>query len=118
MTVVLSEDQPGAARSINAQEIHSITETARLFGCRVLYLPRSSDDNTVEDALAYSTHFDPQVPGIWVGYTPSFERYASVYSAGLAMGIRLLNTPEQHRRAMEFDQFYPLLADLTPESVV
>ncbi len=118
MVFVLSEDQPDAARTVNAQETHSITEMARLLGCRVIYIPRSSDEASIEDALAYAPEIDPPMPGIWVGYIPSFERYSTVYSVALAKGIRLLNTAEQHRTAMEFDQFYPLISDITPESSV
>jgi hypothetical protein len=46
------------------------------------------------------------------------ERYSLVYDAALTKGIQLLNTPEQHRVAEEFDHAYPLLLGLTPESIL
>ena len=46
------------------------------------------------------------------------ERYRAIYQAAAAKGARLVNTPAQYQTAMEFDKFYPLLGDLTPESLV
>jgi hypothetical protein len=119
MLVVLSESTFHDGATINGRELASSAETARLFGCRVYPLPPDfSQCEDADGALAYVPDFDPPVSGIWVGYIPSAERYAAVYAAASAKGVRILNAPEQYRRAMEFDQFYPLLAGLTPRSLV
>lgn len=88
-------------------------------GCRVYPIPLDFEVcETAENALAYLPEFDPPVPGIWAGYIPAVERYDAIYQAAAAKGVRLVNTPLQYRTAMEFDQFYPLLGDLTPDSAV
>src|SRR5688500_10182929 len=114
MLVVLSEATFHDETSINGRELSSIAETARLLGCRVYPLPPDlAEVADASDALAYVPEFDPPAAAIWVGYIPAAERYEAVYAAALAKGLRLLNSPEQYRRAMEFDLFYPLLTDLT-----
>jgi hypothetical protein len=85
------------------------------------YLPLPPDFSvceTAENALAYVPPFSPSVPGVWIGYIPAAERYRAIYEAADAKGVCLVNSPEQYQTAMEFDRFYPLLIDLTPESVV
>jgi hypothetical protein len=119
MLVVLSEASFHDKASLNARELHALTEAARLFGCRLYPLPPDfSVCETAENALAYVPSFDPPVPGVWIGYIPLVERYRAIYEAAEAKGVRLVNSPEQYRTAMEFDQFYPLLTDLTPESMI
>ncbi len=96
-----------------------VAEAARLAGCRVCYIPPDfSRCETAENALAHLPAFAEPVPAVWIGFIPTPDVYAAIHGAALANGIRLLNTPEQHRTAMEFDRFYPLLEGLTPESVV
>src|SRR6185369_5961420 len=73
---------------------------------------------TAENALAYVPAFDERLPGVWVGYIPSYERYEAIYQAALNHNVQLVNSPLEYRRAMEFDQFYPLLAELTPKSLI
>jgi hypothetical protein len=119
MLVVLSEDSFHDATTINGRELHAVTETARLFGCRVVALPPPDFvAGDAEAAVAYLPPFDPPVPAVWTGYIPSPQWYAAVYEAAHAKGVRLVNSPAQHRTAMEFDRFYPLLQGLTPESRV
>jgi hypothetical protein len=60
----------------------------------------------------------PRTTGAWIGYIPSIARYRELYAAALAKGIRLINTPTQHERAMEGDRALPLLRGITPETVV
>jgi hypothetical protein len=105
--------------SLNTRELASITEAARLFGCRVYTIPPNFDKcETAENALAYVPEFDSPQPCIWIGFIPSFERYEAIYLAAQQKNIFLVNNPEQHRRAMEFDQFYPMLHDLTAKSLI
>lgn len=119
MLVVLSEADCYPPISLNARELHQISEAARLFGCRVYPIPLDFDIcGTAEQALAYLPEFDPLVPGVWVGYIPTPERYQAIYGAALAKGVRLVNAPTEYQTAMEFDHSYALLGDLTPESMV
>jgi hypothetical protein len=119
LLVVLSEDSFHDATSINGRELHAVTETARLFGCRVVALPpQDFVAHDAEVALAYLPPFEPPVAAVWTGYIPSSSWYTAVFEAARAKGVRLVNSPAQHRTAMEFDRFYPLLEGLTPESRV
>lgn len=118
MIVVFSETSKHAS-SPNALENQAITEAARLFGCRIYTIPSDFEEClTAENALAYVPQFDQDVLAVWVGFIPTYERYNAVYQAAIRRNIYLVNTPDQYRRAMEFDQFYPLLGDLTPRSMV
>jgi hypothetical protein len=55
---------------------------------------------------------------VWIGTIPEPATYRAVYDALRDRGIDLVNDPEQHLQAMEFDRAYPRLAELTPTSVV
>src|SRR5579871_861306 len=71
MVVVLSEDAFVDRNSLNGRELHTIAESARLFGCRVYPIPSNFDDcGNASNALAYVPTFSPTVPGFWVGYIP------------------------------------------------
>lgn len=117
--IVLSEAPEQLTLNASAREIVAVTEVARLLGCAVYTIPPDFERcETAENALAHVPPRRPAAPGVWVGYIPSPERYRAIYDAARAKGITLPNAPEQHRTAMEFDAFYPLLADLTPPSVI
>jgi hypothetical protein len=119
MVVVLSEDSFVDPNTINGRELRATVEAARMFGCRIYPIPLDFVVcETAENALAYLPEFDPPTPAIWAGYIPAVERYRAIYQAAAAKGVRLVNTPAQYQTAMEFDKFYPLLGDLTPQSVV
>jgi hypothetical protein len=119
MLVVLSEDSFVDPNTINGRELRATVEAARMFGCRVYPIPPDFNVcETAENALAYLPDFDPPVSGIWAGYIPTVERYSAIYDAAAAKGVRLVNTPAEYQTAMEFDKFYPLLGELTPDSVV
>ena len=119
MIVVLSEDFFVDPNTINGRELRSIVEAARMFGCRIYPIPTDFNEcGTAENALAYLPDFDAPVVGVWAGYIPSVERYTAIFDAAAAKGVRLINTPSQHQTAMEFDKFYGLLGELTPESVI
>jgi hypothetical protein len=118
MIVVFSEAS-NEKSSLNQHELATITEAARLFGCRVYTIPPNFDEcETAENALAYVPEFDSPVACVWVGFIPEFERYQAIYNAAIKKNIYLVNTPTEHQRAMEFDQFYPLLDDLTAKSLI
>jgi hypothetical protein len=118
MIVVFSEISKNTS-SINAREMQAITDAARMFGCHVYTIPSDFEVcETAENALAYVPVFEERILGVWVGYIPTYERYDTIYQAALRRNIHLVNTPDQYRRVMEFDQFYPLLGDLTPKSLI
>lgn len=48
----------------------------------------------------------------------AFDDYTAQCHHLLTVGLRLVNTPEQHRRASELHEWYPLIEDLTPRSIV
>lgn len=119
MIVILSEDSFVDPNTINGRELRATVEAARMFGCRVYPIPPSFEEcETAENALVYLPAFDPPVPGFIAGYIPAADHYSAVYEAAVAKGVHLVNTPVQFQNAMEFDKFYPLLGELTPESVV
>lgn len=117
MVVVLSEDSYVDPNTINGRELRATVEAARMFGCRIYPLPTDFEVcETAENALAYLPECDPPAPALWAGYIPTIQRYTEVYDAAAAKGVRLVNSPREFQTAMEFDRFYPLLGDLTPES--
>jgi hypothetical protein len=119
MLVVLSEDSFVDPNTINGRELRATVEAARMLGCRVYPMPPNFEEcGTAENALVYMPDFDPPVAGVIAGYIPSSEHYSAVYEAAAAKGVRLVNSPVQFQTAMEFDKFYPLLGELTPESAV
>ncbi|ABX06929.1 MAG TPA: DUF4343 domain-containing protein [Herpetosiphon sp.] len=119
MVVVLSEATVQHQHTTNARELNRITETARMLGLRVYSLPSEPTQwQVIDDVLAYVPSFDQPQIGIWVGYIPTPAQYTALYQAASAHNIWLINTPEQYQTAMEFDRFYPLLEQLTPESCI
>jgi hypothetical protein len=90
-----------------------------MLGCRIYPIPVNFDEcETAENALAYLPGFASPVVSLWAGYIPSVERYTAIFDSAAAKGVYLINTPSQHQTAMEFDKFYPLLRELTPDSVI
>ena len=117
--IVLSESSSRPYPTANARDITVMTETAKLAGCRVVYIPPTFDDcGTADNALAHVAMQTGMTDGVLLGYIPTLERYTAIYRAALAKRIRLLNDPVEFQRAMEFDLFYPLIRDLTPRSVL
>jgi hypothetical protein len=117
--IVLSEDSPSRPRTASARENHAATEAARTLGLRVYYMPEDfTQCGDAEGALAYVPVQDEETPGVWIGFIPDPRRYSDIYAAALRRRIRLLNNPEEHLNAQEFDRTYPRLAGVTPRSVV
>jgi len=117
--IILSETSDRPYPTPSARDTAALTEAARLVGCRVIHIPPTFDQcGSAAGALAHVAVQEGPTPAVWVGFIPSPDRYTAIYEAALAKRIRLLNDPDQFRLAMEFDRFYPLLGDLTPESAV
>lgn len=60
--------------------------------------------------------FEPGTPAILrIG---AVEDYDAQYREALDWGLRLVNSPDEYRRASELEAWYPLLADMTPRTLV
>ncbi len=116
--IVFSEASPDLDPDKSDGDINGATRAAVGLGVPVFFLERASALETDEDPLAHVPAQPGEQPAVWIGHIPTPERYAQVHAQALARGIRLINTPEEHRRALEFDGAYPRLAGLTPRSVV
>lgn len=117
--IVLSESSPQLSASSSAADLRKATEAAMLTGRQIYYIPQDfSQCETAENALTSIPVQEHETPAAWIGYIPDPDRYAEVYAAAMDKRIRLLNSPEQHLNAQEFDRFYPMLDGLTPASVI
>ncbi|MBN1428583.1 MAG: ATP-grasp domain-containing protein [Anaerolineae bacterium] len=117
--IVLSEATNQLKPSASRLAVDRSTEAARLVGVQVYTMPPDfSVCETAENALWHIPHHELEQAAFWIGYIPEPKRYQSIYEAALKKRIRLINTPEEHLRAMEFHRFYPLLGNLTPHSLI
>lgn len=99
-----------------ARNLRANAEAARFGGIRVHSMPIKLDD--VESALGWIDYTeDPQL-GVLSTYIQRIGSYRPLYEAAAGRGVRLLHTPEQTSRLMEFSLFYPLISDMTARSVV
>lgn len=116
---VLSEARDEVGASASAQDMIEMTRAAQLVGCRVFFIPKdfSTCENADNALWQVGAQAEP-TPAVWLGFIPSPERYEAIFHAAAARNLRLLNTLEEHLRALEFDRALPLLGDLTPASVV
>lgn len=86
-------------------------------GWTVYHIPQDLPSGVTADDALWTIPKQPEpVPGIWIGYIPLPQHYEEIYQAALRLNIRLLNNPDEFRRAEEFDKFYPLIADLTAKT--
>jgi hypothetical protein len=117
--IIFSEASLDRPTSPSGQDNIDMTDAAKLAGCSVYYIPTDfSICETAENALWHIPEQPSEAIAIWVGFIPSFDRYSAIYDEALRKKIRLINSPDQHRTAQEFDLAYPLLQGLTPESLV
>jgi len=117
--IILSEAAEQLNPSASRVDVSRSTEAAHLVGLQVYTIPPDfSVCETAENALWHLPSCEPEQTAFWIGYIPEPERYQAMYEAALEKGIRLVNTLEEHLRAMEFHQYYDLLDGLTPRSVV
>jgi hypothetical protein len=118
--IVFSEASADLDPDKSDGDINGATRVAVELGGPVYFLSRAGavEAEDEEDPLAHVPAQPREQPAVWIGHIPTPERYARVYAQALARGIRLINSPDAHRRALEFDGAYPRLAGLTPRSVV
>src|SRR5262249_51105876 len=121
--IVLSEASAQLPPSRSALDVSAATEAAKLVGCRVYYLHAGLDPHL--DLAANAARAMASVPSqameslaVWVGFTPTNDWYAAIYAEAERKRIRLINDPDEHGVATEFDRYSPRIWDLTPESVV
>jgi glutathione synthase/RimK-type ligase-like ATP-grasp enzyme len=117
--LVLSEASPQLPPSASASDIQRSTEAAQLAGCKVYHIPQDLTEGvSADDAMWHIPAQAHEVEAIWIGYIPLPAHYEAIHAAALARNIRIINAPDEFRRAEEFDRFYPLLGDLTARSAV
>jgi hypothetical protein len=117
--IIFSEDTVGDKTTKSAQETRQLTEIAKIAGLRVYYIPKDFGEcETAENALWHIPEQNILTKCFWMGFIPSIERYRAIYDEALKKNIQLLNNPEEHQKAQEFDLSYPFLTGLTPESVI
>ncbi|HVI04360.1 MAG TPA: ATP-grasp domain-containing protein [Enhygromyxa sp.] len=75
-------------------------------------------DFDFERMLGVRRPYDRPAPIEVVARIGAFDDYAHTHAELLASGLRLINSPDEHARASLLPRWYPLLADLTPESLV
>jgi hypothetical protein len=67
-------------------------------------------------ACTHPFRLEAEEPGVLrKGAVPD---YAAEYAACLAIGLRLVNSPEQQQRASELEAWYPRIRELTPRTRV
>ena len=116
--IILSEDSPRLPPSASARSLKSVTEAARIVGCAIHYIPQEEVCPSAADSLSSVPVQREETPGVWLGYIPSAAWYRAIYEEALQKRIRLLNTPDEHLNAQEFDRGYTYLQELTPESLI
>ncbi|RYD65208.1 MAG: DUF4343 domain-containing protein [Verrucomicrobiaceae bacterium] len=115
--IALSEASPQIPDSASLRDITLATEAARFAGWQVFSIPQDFPEGvSADDAMWHIPRQPAMVPGIWIGYVPLPSHYEQIYHAALSRNIRLLNSPDEYRKAEEFDRFYPFISDLTAES--
>jgi hypothetical protein len=116
--IVISESVNDGALSASAQDNVAMSEAAKFMGCQVYYIPKDfSVCESAENALWHIPEQETETCGLMLGFIPSVERYEAIYNEALRKRIRLLNSPDEHLTAQEFDRAYSLLVGMTPESV-
>lgn len=119
MVVVFYEESIRNPHSIDNLETLQMMEIARRYGCYTHLLPVATGYSiAAEDALIDLPNFDRPQTGIWAGFIPAQAKYEAVYAAAAKKNVFLVNDPIQHQTALEFDRYYPLLGDLTPQSLI
>ena len=116
--ILLAEAPELLAPSPSRDDIARSLHAARIAGARVFTIP--PDFSQCEDASGALWHLPAQVqvtPALWLGYIPDSARYEAIYRAALAKNVRLVNAPDEHQRAQEFDLAYPFIENLTPHSL-
>src|ERR1044071_2923072 len=117
--IVISEAESEVGVSASARDNFEMTEAAKLIGCIVYHIPKDfSQCENAENALWHVPTRTQPTLGVWVGFIPAPERYEAIYNELLNKQIRLLNNPEEHLVAQEFDRAYPKLQGITPRSLI
>jgi hypothetical protein len=115
---VLTEADPELDSDRSSGDTVGTTRAALALGLPVHFLPAAAALGPEDDVLGGLAPVASPGPAVWLGYIPTPERYAQVYEAARSRGLHLLNTPEEHLRALEFPRAWPHLGGLTPESRV
>jgi hypothetical protein len=115
---ILTEATPELDPDISSGDTVGATRAALALGLPVHFLPAAAGLGPEEDVLGGLAPVESPAPALWLGSIPTPERYTQVYEAARSRGLHLLNSPEEHLRALEFPRAWPHLGGLTPESRV
>ncbi len=110
--IIFSESVPG--RDTDA-DIDGLTECAVAEGLRVVHV---ASERAAEGPLIRGLEAGPPQRGVRYGTLCTAEHYRAFYDAALALGVTLLNSPEQHLDALELDRVVGKLVGLTPDTRV
>lgn len=118
--IFFSEQSQRVPLPESQKDTDKISDIARMHGCRVLEFPANYEEQnlTFGDILSYVPHFDEPEVAYYNGFIPSSDRYVEVFEAAKQKNIHLLNSPAESLCALTFEQWYPLLGELTPKSAV
>lgn len=103
----------------DGDDIVASTRAALAAGFRRVTLPPEADHrgDLLAPVRALAVRARPEL-AVWVGTIPEEATYRALHGGLRERGVRMVNDPEQHLAAMEFDRAYPRLGDLTPRTVV
>lgn len=105
--------------SASGDAVRHIASLAAQQGLRTYRVPRDFEAvGGADAALWHVPRFERATSAVWVGYMMPPDAYAATYEALAERNILLVNDPDEHVRAEEFDAWYPLLADHTCASAV
>ena len=115
--LLISEYNPTNLKQAGEDYLRKLEYAAKLQGIPIVSLNRHSKGEIGEKLDYLQKKYQDEV-GIWLGFVPSFAAYKSVYQQLIKRGIRLINSPEEFRRAEYFDEFYPFIKEETIESEI
>jgi len=95
----------------------TVSMIASRMGMNNVYHIPDRDDLTYDELLWHIPTKDDPEKAIWIGYIPLQDKYDDLYQELKNKNIYLVNDPKQHQKAMEFDLFYPIIREYTPQSV-
>lgn len=115
--ILLSEYNPKSPNSAGNDYIRKMTEAAQLIDIPIIYFDRNAL-NYLEEILSYKKDLKKDTMVFWLGYVPDYEIYVQVDDILKNYNLNLINTPLEFAKSEYFDQYYPLLEDLTCKSFV
>src|SRR5262245_61023966 len=119
--VVLSElrgalDEEEDSEDTEGTDMLPLARAARELGIPVGYVGGRLREQTV--AMLSPSLFGGETVAFWSGHIPSPDEYERVYTALRSRGLRLINNRAEHCLSLELDLAYPMLREITAETLV